>query len=136
MKTFKEIMSNETTRVKNGERSALDLYAKLKEVEKHAQECLKIIKDDVISEAEKYGEKSFTDFGYEFEFRDGRRNFDFKNIDEWVKLKSELSVIEKRAKAAAEIDGAYVDEETGEVIEPCIVTYSKPSLVVKSKTQK
>ena len=51
----------------------------------------------------------------------------------WVAMKEEMKSFEERAKAASKNVqiGAQMVTEDVEVIDPAIVTYSKPSLSVK-----
>jgi hypothetical protein len=57
--------------------------------------------------------------------------FKFDHISSWKSANDTLKDIEEMAKAAASKgSGEYVNQETGEVIEPAIVSYAAASLSV------
>jgi len=129
---IERMFADTVQKVVDGELDALEVYAKMKQFNNHLQDCIKAVQEEAIREAERYGEKSFEHKGMSFEFREGRRTYDFKHIPEWVEEKNKLKEIEKRAKTAAHMNGTFVDED-GAVVEPCIIKHSSPSLIVKNK---
>ena len=119
--------------VQEGGETALDGLAEMRAVIGAAQDALKVIDPLAITEAERYHEKTFTYHGLTFTRTDGRRAFKFDHLKEWADASKALKAIEERAKNAA-LQGekgllvATVDD--GEVFEPAIVTYGKPSLTI------
>ena len=70
--------------------------------------------------------------GYKIEPQKGRKMWNFKHLPQWNYAKNQLSTIEHQAKLAYE--NTIIDENTGEVVEAAIVTYSKDTIKVsKSK---
>lgn len=72
--------------------------------------------------------------GAKFEFRNGRKMFDFKGIDEVEKANQELKAIKDKYQSAWENRQkglVPIDEETGEILNLPVVKYGKSSLVVK-----
>lgn len=132
---IKETMSSIVQDVIDGNENPLKAFAILKEVEKHCKKCLEEIASDVMNEANKYSEKSFTDSGYQFEKRNGSARYDFSHIQEHSELKSKIKAFEEKSKQAYrnwQKGITAVDDETGEVIPQPKVTYSKDVLIVKS----
>jgi hypothetical protein len=134
MNLIKEQLSNTVQEVLDGNFDPLDAYAQLKSLDKYLKECLNVIEPDVQAEAQKYNEKTFKHKDFTFTKTEGRAIYDFKNVDQWTKTKEKLSEIEELAKASArnyqQFKAALVTED-GEVIEPCIIKYSKPSISVR-----
>ncbi len=129
--TIQDYFNNLVVMVNNGDLNALEVYAKVKEVEKLSEKVKKEIEEVAMQEAEAYDAKSFKFSGYSFTKTDGRRTIDYSNIEEWAELKGKMKKIEERHKEAALSSKSILDEETGEIIQRPIVTYSKSSLSVK-----
>jgi hypothetical protein len=92
-----------------------------------------LIKDCILQEAEKYG-KNFERNNRKFTLIEGRKSFDFKNINEWIVAKENLVQIENKYKSVYENNKngiSSLNEETGEVLQAPIVTFSKSSITVK-----
>lgn len=120
--------------VLEGNESGLKAYAILSVLKKDIDKAISEIKDLALIESEKYGAKSFEDFGFKFERRNGAARYSFKNITEWCEVKSELNDIEKKAKQAYSSykNGlSSFNNEDGSEIELPEVTYSTDSLIVK-----
>lgn len=119
--------------VEQGEMNALDAYLELDAMKKQLEAAISKIKEDAIEEARKLG----TDNGA-VEYRDvklskvaSRASYSYKHIQSWVDRKTELTEIEALAKLGAKNSKAQVNPDTGELIPPAIVTYSKEGLSVK-----
>lgn len=72
--------------------------------------------------------------GVKFEFRGGRKTFDFKGIEEVQIAKDNAKEIEQKYKTAWEMKQkgfAPVDEETGEILKLPNVKFGKSIMVVK-----
>lgn len=122
----------------NGEASYLEVFALIKTEEKKMQDFFDKAKEQIeeaaLKEANSFTEKSFEFKNYKIEKRQGRAIYNYKNVGAWNKLKEKLSTIEKLSKLAADSRNygkTIVDYETGEVIEPCEVKYSKDILIIK-----
>lgn len=91
------------------------------------------IKDLAILEASKHPEKQFNVFGAKIQYREGAGRWDFKNLPDWNDKKKELETIEDKHKAAYQAwqrGGMYVDEETGEQIQPAAYIAGSPTISV------
>ena len=121
--------------VELGDMNALDGFAEMRAVIAAAQDALKVIDPLAITEAEKHHEKTFEHAGLTFTRTDGKRSFGYDHLKEWGEAKKALASIEERAKNAAlqAEKQLIIAGGDGEVIEPAIVTYGKPSLTIKRK---
>jgi len=116
-----------------GNASALEVYAILKDDLKVLQSAIKQIEPDALEEAfSNYSEKTFTDHGFKFEKRNGGSTYKFDHIPQWVKKQKELKEIEMKAKQMYDgyKKGMQVADENGEVYLP-IVEGRKDSIVIK-----
>ena len=130
MNQVNQILSEAVDQVINGMADPLEVFAYLKEVEKHLAKCKEEIENDVFAEADRYGDKTFEHKGFKFTKTDGRATYDFKDIEQWNKQKAILKDIEDKSKAAAKNNKITMVTEDGEVVQPCLVKYSKPSISV------
>lgn len=121
--------------VEIGNMNALDGLAEMRAVVAAAQDALKVIDPLAIAEAEKHHDKTFEHGGLTFTRTDGKRSFSYDHLKEWGEAKKALASIEERAKNAAlqAEKQLIVAGGDGEVFEPAIVTYGKPSLSIKRK---
>ena len=130
MNQVNQILSEAVEQVINGMADPLEVFAYLKEVEKHLAKCKEEIENDVFAEADRYGDKTFEHKGFKFTKNDGRATYDFKDIEQWNRQKAILKDIEEKSKAAAKNNKITMVTEDGEVIQPCLIKYSKPSISV------
>ena len=117
--------------------SSLDAFAVFKELEKRFNDAKKQIDALAYEEAEKY-EKTFKIGSYQFTRVDGRKQFDFKHIEEWKIAKDNLAEIESKYKSVYENQNkglSSFNETTGEILDVPVVTFSKASLSVKSNNK-
>lgn len=115
--------------------SSLEAFAVFKELEKRFNDAKKQIDALAYNESEKY-DKTFKIGNYQFTRVDGRKQFDFSNISEWNEAKENLKQIESKYKSVYENQQkglSSFNEQTGEVLEVPVVTFSKSSLAVKNK---
>lgn len=125
----------------NVENGNIELLEAVIEMRKQKAFHEQMIKDINEFEAQNYNdiENSAKDYqnefrGVKFEFRGGRKTFDFKGIEEVQIAKDNAKEIEQKYKTAWEMKQkgfAPVDEETGEVLQIPIVKYGKSSMIVK-----
>ena len=115
--------------------SSLEAFAVFKELEKRFTDAKKQIDTLAYNESEKY-DKTFKIGNYQFTRVDGRKQFDFKHIEEWKIAKDNLAEIESKYKSVYENQQkglSSFNESTGEVLDVPVVTFSKSSLAVKNK---
>jgi hypothetical protein len=115
--------------------NSLEAFACFRELEKRFNEAKKQIDELAYNESEKY-DKTFKIGSYQFTRVEGRKQFDFKNIDEWKVAKENLVQIENKYKSVYENNKngiSSLNEQTGEVLQVPVVTFSKSSLSVKNK---
>lgn len=114
--------------------SSLEAFAVFKELEKRFNDAKKQIDTLAYNESEKY-EKTFKIGQYQFTRVDGRKQFDFKHIEEWKIAKDNLAEIESKYKSVYENQQkglSSFEEYTGEILNIPVVTFSKSSLAVKT----
>ena len=114
---MKEQLSNTVQEVLDGNYNPLEAYIFLNEINKFSKTCLEEIKDLAIEEAEK--EKGNIVNGYEIGIRHGYNSYDYSVNEEYRRLKNELKELEDKLKIASKKELTFMDEETGEVFEPC-----------------
>ena len=127
-------LGNAIQEVIDGKADPIEVLAFIKEQIAYFEKCKEQIEDYAISEAEKFGAKSFEYKGFKVELREGSRRFNFKNIPQWQKLSTELKDVEEQAKmafAAYEKGKNLTVTEDGEVMQLPEVSYSKKSLIIK-----
>ena len=133
MNNIQQQLSATIQGVIDGDVNPLEVYGNLKMLEKHLKKCIDEIKEEVFCEADKWNDKTFEESGFKFTKTDGRAMYDFKGLPIWEQKKSEIKEIEAMAKASAQnqmkFKTALVTED-GEVIEPCKITYTSPSIAV------
>lgn len=119
--------------VEDGEMSPLDAYILFETLKKELEEAVSTVKEDAIEEARKLG----TDNGA-VQYRDvklqkvaSRASYSYTHIPSWIDKKGELQNIEELAKLAAKHGKPQAYPDSGEVIPPAIVTYSKEGLSIK-----
>jgi hypothetical protein len=72
--------------------------------------------------------------GFEFEKRNGRTMYDFKHIQQWQELDNARKDLENDLKNALKLKGKIqMADEDGAEIELPKVSYTKDSLLIKSK---
>lgn len=135
MEAIKLTTSEAVQQVIDGNESPLEVYAWLKDMQKHLDKCVKEIEEIALDEAEKY-DKTFTQGNYIFERRSGRKVYSFKNIHEWKQANDRQKAIEDLAKKAYSMyeKGTHpVDSETGEVLPLPEVKNTRDVLIIKPK---
>ena len=125
---------NAAEAVDRGASDPLSTYAELKAIQVAVEEALNQVKPAAITVAERYPRKTFMHQGLTFVRTDGRRLYKFDHLHDWSDAKAVLAIVEARAKQAAELaltGATMLDDETGEIIQPAIVTFTEPTLSVK-----
>jgi hypothetical protein len=119
----------------NGNRSALSAYILLRRMLEDLTADAEAVKELAIREhQERHSSEEVTIDGAVVKKHPGRAMYDYKGIQQWVLQNQKLKAIEDKAKYAAQVavskGGQVVDEDTGEIIEPAKVTYTKDSISV------
>ncbi len=134
---LREDFINKCQLVEDGEEYLLDTVIEMREERAFYEEMIKNIKD---FEAEKYGEieTKAGEFqnnykGSVFEFRAGRKTFDYSGIPEYQNAKSTLKQVEEKYKAAWHnaSNGLMAVSEDGEELQLPEVKYSGKTLVIR-----
>lgn len=116
-----------------GNRSPLEVYIRLKDIEQTLKECLAALQPLAVDEANKWTEKSFTHFGARIDKKNTPGTWKFTNLDAWKTTKETLKSIEEKAKEAfkAYEKGLTISDNDGVVIEPAEYTPGKETLAIK-----
>ncbi len=117
----------------DGEIDALTAYIQLDAIEKEAKRFKEQIQEMAVSEADKYGAKTFQFNGYEIQRRAAAGRWKFDHISDWQGKQFELKEIEEKHKQAfkmAEKGDTYITEG-GEVVEPAQYTPGKETIALK-----
>ena len=129
---LKDKLANDIQQIENGEKYAYTLYVKLKDLSKFIGDCLSQIEEQVIDEV---GNEKLQYAGYEIETRKGSKRYSFNHIEDIKRLKDKMKHLENLHKIAYDRQiknlEPLVNAETGELVEPAVVKYSKDSVVVK-----
>jgi inorganic pyrophosphatase/exopolyphosphatase len=140
----KEQISTAVQSVIDGIANPLEVLALIKEYEKEVTEIVKLAKEQIeeaaYKEALKYNAKTFEFNGYKVTQTEGRRMYNFKGIPLWEKAKEDLTKIETLSKMAADsyqkFGKAQIVTDDGEIVPPCEITFTNPSLsFTKLKTK-
>lgn len=129
---------NTINQVESGDIEVLDAVIKMRKQKAFHEEMLKEIahfENEKFNEIELEAKEYQNEFrGAKFEFRNGRKTFSFKGIDEVEKATKDLKSVKDKYQSAWEMKQkglAPVDEDTGEVLQLPTVSYGKSSMVVK-----
>jgi 5-methylthioribose kinase len=129
---FKENIVEAIDKVEQGYKDAYPVYIELKDLVKFLTACLSQIEEQVIEEI---GDERLTYAGYEIQRRNGSPRYSFNHIDNIKQLQSQIKDLEKIHKLAYDRQKKglepIVDANTGELVEPAIVKYTKDSIVLK-----
>lgn len=96
-------VANQTSKlidqVKEGEVSAMRVYAMMTALEKVAADVKKGIIENVLTEHERYGEKTTTVFGITYERCEVGVKYDYTEDEEWRTLQDNIDAIKIEQKA-------------------------------------
>lgn len=129
---------NTCNEVENGNKEILDAIIELRKQKQFHEQILKEIntfESQYFTEIECTAKEHENEFkGVKFEFRAGRKTFDFKGIQEVEIAKQNAKEIEQKYKSAWDMKQKGmipIDEDTGEVLPIPKVKYSKSSMIIK-----
>jgi len=112
-----------------GNCDALDSYIALKKAQAELETALKLVQPFALTEAEKYGQKSFKAFNASIELKNGPSTYKF--CPSITQMEEELKKIEDMAKL-----GSFVYEPTGEVIDQASKVEGKSTIAISFKLLK
>lgn len=122
----------------NGDRSAVDCYQDANSIKAQLEEQLKEVKG-VMDEMREQAAREVKEYEYNYggmtwEFRNGRRVWDFKGVPEWAELEQQRKKVEAKLRGAFEArerGQTIVDEVTGEIVPLPGVKFTKDVLILK-----
>ena len=116
--------------VESGSMDPLKAYIKLKKLSKIFDDAISQIQGSALTEAKKHG-KSFEFFGAKVDVKEGAAQYDYKGVPQWAALSEKIKGVEAAAKQRALNPNIIMaDAETGEEIEPAMVSYSKETIAI------
>lgn len=120
----------------NGEMDALEAFIQLKALSDTALKMMAEMKAQAITEADKYGGKTFEAFGAQIEKRSGGGTWSYKHLPEWTVANEKKKSIEELHKSAYKLQGkeAMVNTETGEIVEAAIYKPNSETIAIKFLT--
>lgn len=132
MYNIKNNLAETVQKVEDGAFNPLEAYAHLKDMEKFVKDCILQIEPLAHEEAGNYNEKTFSEFGFEITKRNGSITYDYNNDAEYKEKYKALADYKKLLTSASKLGKAIVDEDTGEIFQPCPVkSGAKDSLIIK-----
>ena len=121
-----------TAQVIEGEAYALSVLANLNDMAQAIAAAQERVKEYAMKEATAYDGNKFTFAGRTFTKVPARQMVKYDHVPQWKELAERRKRIEQLSLQAAKTFGVtIVDDETGEVIEPAQISYTKPSISVK-----
>lgn len=120
--------------VNEGFASPLYTYIELKRILKDVEQAIKEIQPEALKEAEMHGKGETMVAGALISVRAVGGRWNFKNVPEWAKQKSEIDRIESKYKAlykTKELGTIPVDEETGEILDLPEYSHGTDAIFVK-----
>lgn len=124
--------------VENGDINVLDAVIEFRKQKAFHEQMIKEInhfESENYNEIEISAKEHQNEFrGAKFEFRAGRKTFDFSEINEVVDAKKKAKEVEAKYKTAWQLNQkgtSALDEDTGEILQIPTVKYGKSSMVVK-----
>lgn len=116
---MKEQLSNTVQEVLDNKFSALEGYIFFKELKEHLATCIDAIKEKAFIEAKEYDKQE--KFGYKISVTNGYNKYDYSVNQDYSRLSKEIKELEDKLKTASKNGMSFLNEETGEVFEPCPV---------------
>ena len=111
----------------------LEAYVFMKKLSSQLDDIMKEVKELALKELNKYPENMLEKYGAKFSKTKGKANYSFKGVPGHAEAVAAKKKIEDDAKAAfkaREKGQQMFDDETGEILHPCGVTYSKDSFSI------
>ncbi len=112
-----------------------EVYAKLKAISHFIDECINEIKEDVITEVDKYGKEGVNVCGIPLIVKNQGKKYSFEDNDDWIELDDKIKDltdkrkdIESKMKALVGTAG-YVDSDSGEMLAPARIVSEGKTIV-------
>lgn len=122
--------------VQEGITDPIILAGEIKKAEKAIKEVKEFGEEFVMMELEK--EKKIQYQNIEISYVAPKKRYSFNHLSEWKDIEKKRKEIESKAKSAAEqmsSDRIILSENTGEVVEPAEIIYSKATYKVSLKDE-
>lgn len=116
--------------VEDGKTDALKAFISLKEIEKVLAASMSQIKEQAVTEAKKYGAKSFDLLGCRIDVKDGTARYSYKHISQWSSMSDSMKRLEEAAKLRAKNPSVIIADDNGEEILPAQITFDKESIAI------
>lgn len=129
---FETLLGSFIENVELGNFSAIECLGRFKEFENAIVKAKKCIEEQAIEEAEKHTEKTFKLGDFKVTKVEGRRLIDFSDIEEWRIAKDNLKEIEDKYKSVALNNFESLNQNTGEILQRPIITFSKSSISIRN----
>lgn len=129
---FETLLDSFIENVELGNFSAIECLGRFKEFENALVKAKKCIEEQAIEEAEKHTEKTFKLGDFKVTKVEGRRLIDFSDIEEWRIAKDNLKEIEDKYKSVALNNFESLNQNTGEILQRPIITFSKSSISIRN----
>lgn len=129
---FETLLGSFIENVELGNFSAIECLGRFKEFENALVKAKKCIEEQAIEEAEKHTEKTFKLGDFKVTKVEGRRLIDFSDIEEWRIAKDNLKEIEDKYKSVALNNFESLNQNTGEILQRPIITFSKSSISIRN----
>lgn len=116
--TSAQVASKVIALVEDGEVDALDTLIKLSWLQTTLESCIKAIRTHALTEAEKYGQKSFRAFGCDIQIKETGVKYDYSDSEEWRQMseqEKEMALIRKQLEERLRFAGNCVKTSTTNV---------------------
>ena len=132
MDLFNTQLSQLTQDVSDEKTNPYEALFNLKELQRKLKNSIEVI-EGIAFETATYEDKTFENNGFRIEKRNGRKVWNFKNVEEWTVYDKNKKDCEDRLKAAysASEKGLNLGDENGEIIPLPKVSFTKDSLIIK-----
>lgn len=132
VRNFDSLLGQFIQNVELGNFSAIECLGRFKEFENAIVKAKKCIEEQAIEEAEKHTEKTFKLGDFKVTKVEGRRLIDYSDIEEWRIAKDNLKEIEDKYKSVALNNFESLNQNTGEILQRPIITFSKSSISIRN----
>ena len=123
------VINEIAAQVESGNTSPLRAFITLKQVEDALKKAMDKLKDEAVSEAESYNQKSFDLMGAKVELRSGASQWKFEGVTSVNEYAEKLKVYQELSKTAAKSKEPIYDSE-GVQIEPAQQVFGRATIAV------
>lgn len=122
--------------VKEGDIDPLKAYASFKGIGNTLKDATPELEKEAMTEADKYGKKTFSANGVEFTLKNGGQTLDYDKDPIWKSIKKQLDDRQELLKIAFKQKGSFYDDEGISIPKVPVKTFTKDSLSVSFKKKK